>query len=89
MRKRFSGSILSYAIAALLVLSAGLVAWTIWGEPSLVALAWTGAVGLGLVVATGMAVRDGAPTRSVAHVLYDTEQAAAPLIALDPTRSRP
>lgn len=52
-----------------------LTAWAAWspGSPSTFTMAWVAVVSVGLIVAVAMAIRDGGPTQSVAHVLYDVE----------------
>ncbi|MFN2445519.1 MAG: hypothetical protein ABR606_08040 [Vicinamibacterales bacterium] len=63
----------AYILDAMIVVSAALGAWAAWGSPSPVTLTWVAVVSVGLVIVTALAVRDGSPTRSVAHVLYETE----------------
>lgn len=62
-----------YVVAAMAVMGLALTAWAVWGSPSNLSLAWVAIVGVGLVLAAATAVRAAGPTRSVAHVLYDTE----------------
>jgi hypothetical protein len=62
-----------YGLTAMIVVFAALAAWVGWGSPSAFSLVWVAAVGVGLIIATMVAVRNGSPTRSVAHVLYDVE----------------
>lgn len=65
-----------YSLAGIVAMFATLGAWAAWGSPSSMTLVWVAIVGTGLIVATALAIRDGSPTRSVAHVLYDTEHPA-------------
>jgi hypothetical protein len=66
-------SLRMYGLTAMIMIVAALAAWAGWGSPSGFSLVWVAAVGAGLVIATMVAVRNGSPTRSVAHVLYDVE----------------
>jgi hypothetical protein len=75
MERPYSHLIRVYVVAAMVVMGLALTAWAVWGSPSNLSLAWVGIVSVGLVLAAATAVRAGGPTRSVAHVLYDTENA--------------
>jgi hypothetical protein len=87
MERPFLHSLRFYALAAMAVVFVGLAAWAAWGSPSAFTLAWVAAVSAGLVVSIALAVRDGSPTRSVAHVLYDAEHADDDTAGAQPQRA--
>lgn len=69
-----------YALAAIVFVLSALTAWAAWspGSPSTFTLAWVAVVSVGLIVAVVLAIRDGSPTQSVAHVLYNAEHPGNP-----------
>lgn len=67
------------SLVSILLIGVLLSAWAVWGSASSSrsTFVWLAAVAVGLVVAVIMAIRDGRPTRSIAHVLYDAEHPSA------------